>query len=346
MSGEMRIGLFCLIVLALFYAALAHVGVHPFQPAAYIANFASYLSAWVILASAFGGAALYRARPDKPIAYLREVEFGPAYRERLRQSWPILLASILFMPGFSAMKSAIPLFNAFSWDQTFINLDLALHGQDPWRLLQPVIGYPVVTSALSVAYHMWVLLIYGGTIYFALYVPDRSLRIRYFAANFAIWAINGVGLAIVFASVGPCFVGPLLGNPHYADQMAYLYKANDAFPVMVLDVQQQLLAWQTSGSHGLGRGITAMPSMHVALAFLFYLAVRQVSRALGRAFLVFLLIIMIGSVHLAYHYAVDSYLSLIVTSIIWIACGLRLRDPDTNRIQNPFAIAARKARAG
>jgi hypothetical protein len=233
--------------------------------------------------------------------------------------------SILFMPALSAMKSAIPLFNDFSWDPTFVALDHALHGGDPWRLLQPLIGYPLITSLLSIAYHAWVLLLYAGTIYFALYVEDRALKVRYFSAFFGIWTINGVVLAIVFASVGPCFVGPLFGNTHYADQMAYLHHANESFPVMVLDVQQQLLAWQTDGSHGLGRGITAMPSMHVSLAFLFYLAIRQHNRAFGRIFLAFLIVIMVGSVHLGYHYAIDGYVSIITTAIIWALCGSRSR---------------------
>ena len=48
-----------------------------------------------------------------------------------------------------------------------------------------------------------------------------------------------------------------------------------------------------------------MPSMHVALATLYYLMARKLDRRLGAFFLVFLVIIMIGSVHLAYHYAVQ-----------------------------------------
>lgn len=330
MSGEMRVGLFFLAVLALFYAALASIGISPFQDAGYFANLAAYFSAWIVISSAHALYALSRAGPDSPLPYLRDTVFDADYRRRVRESWPILLTSILFMPGFSVMKSAIPLFNPYHWDATFIALDHQIHGADPWRLLQPILGHPIVTSLLSVVYHLWVLLIYAGTIYFALYVRDRALRIRYFAANFAIWTVNGVLLAIAFSSVGPCFVGPLLGNDHYADQMAYLYRANETFPVMVLDVQEKLLAWHVTHSHSLGRGITAMPSMHVALAFLFYLAIRKVSPSLGRFFLLFLVLIMIGSVHLAYHYAVDGYLSLLVTAVIWVLCG-RIFRPSAAR---------------
>lgn len=321
MTGEMRVSLFFLLILALIWTALAFVGVWPFRFSSYLSNLIFYLSAWSFFAATQTLRSLYRHRPDRPLRFLRDVEFGPAYRQRFRESLPLLVAVVLFMPGFSAMKSAIPLFNDYSWDQSFVDLDITLHGTDPWRILQPVLGHPLVTSIISVAYHLWVLLIYAGTIYFALYSSDRRLRVRYFAAYFAAWTINGVLLATLLASVGPCFFEPLIGNAHYADQMAYLAKANEIYPVMVIDVQQQLIAWHASGSHGLGRGISAMPSMHVALAFLFFLAIRQVSRALGTLFFLFFVTILIGSVHLAYHYAVDGYLSILTTAIIWAVCG-------------------------
>lgn len=321
MSGEWRIALFFLGVLAAMGSILSTVDVFPLGVLAFVSNFILYLSAWFFIAAAQVLCNLYRHRPDRPFQFLRDTQFGPLYRQRLIASAPLLLAVVLFMPGFSAMKSAIPLFNDYSWDQRFIDLDIALHGQDPWRILQPLLGHPLITSAMSIAYHLWVLLIYAGTIYFALHVEDRQLRQRYFAAFFGIWTVNGVVLATFFASVGPCFLETVKGSAHFADQMAYLLRANEVYPVMVVDVQQQLIAWHASGSHGLGRGISAMPSMHVALAFLFFLAIRQVSRALGVFFFLFFLITLVGSVHLAYHYAVDGYVSIITTAIIWAFCG-------------------------
>ena len=237
------------------------------------------------------------------------------------------------------MKSAIPLFNDYGWDGTFINWDIALHGRDAWRVLQPFIGFPLITSLLSIAYHLWILLIYGGTIFLTLYCSDRTLRVRYFSAYFAAWTINGVVLAIVFSSVGPCFVEPLLGNKHFAEQMRYLNHANENFPVMVLRVQQWLLEGQLHGSNTLGRGITAMPSMHVSLAFLFFLAIRQVSRRAGHFFFAFLIVIMVGSVHLGYHYAVDGYVSIITTAIIWWVCGRLVRAKSNERIMQPAELS-------
>src|SRR3546814_3912411 len=72
----------------------------------------------------------------------------------------------------------------------------------------------------------------------------------------------GGGLATLFASVGPCFVGPMLGDNRFDAQMAYLNAANEQVPIMVLPVQQMLLDWFHTDANGLGSGITAMPSMH------------------------------------------------------------------------------------
>jgi hypothetical protein len=321
MSTEMRISLFAGLTVAIFWAALGAIGIWPFELSAYVANFALFLAAWAFIASFDALFQLARAWPDRPIAFLWKGGFFARHRNRLGESWPILLASVMFMPTFSRMKSAIPHFNEYAWDPYFIKLDQILHGQDAWLLLQPLLGVPVITSAVSLLYQVWILLIYAGTIYFALYVGDRRLRCRYFAAYFSIWLVNGVVLAIAFASVGPCFAEPILGIDQFIPQMEYLRSASTHYPVPSLDVQQALIDWYAAGSSGLGRGISAMPSMHVALAFLFFLAVQRQNKWAGMFFLGYAIVILIGSVHLAYHYAVDGYLSIAVTSVVWILSG-------------------------
>lgn len=310
------------ILVLVFAVVLATRGINGVRPASIIHNAILYgAGAFAILTvSILRYLAVHR--PEHPIGpllrYLRH-SFVP---RPLLSTVPILAPLLIFMPTFSAMKSSIPLFQPYSWDASFIQLDRLLHGTDPWRILQPIIGVPFVTSAISVAYHVWLLLIYIGCCYFAIWEPDGSLRRRFFVTFFGIWTICGVLLAFCFASVGPCFVGPMLGNPDFAPLMQYLHYANGHYPVMVLDVQQDLLDWHLKHDHGLGRGISAMPSMHVALAFLFFLAMRHKSRLAGWIFGLFFAVILIGSVHLAYHYAVDGYLAIIVTAAIWKLAGL------------------------
>jgi hypothetical protein len=74
-----------------------------------------------------------------------------------------------------------------------------------------------------------------------------------------------------------------------------------------------------SGNHGLASGISAMLSMHVSIAALMAMTLYNVNKILGYIAWIYTLIIMIGSIHLAWHYAVDGYLALISTTLLWFS---------------------------
>lgn len=284
-------------------------------------NFAFYVKVIFLVIVAELVARLAVVRPASPVVFAMQHWKNPRFLANLATAMPVLLALSFFMTMFSALKSAIPLINDFGWDQTWIELDRTIHGDDAWRVLQPLLGHPLITAGLSAAYHFWFLLIYIGPVYFALFHRDRTMRARFFLGYFLTWIVCGTVLAITFASVGPCFLEPLLGDPRFSEQMAYLHAVNEQYPLLVIEIQQQILFWYHHGDHGLGRGITAMPSMHVSLAFLYFLVMRQIDRRLGWIFGAFCALIFLGSVHLAYHYAVDGYLAIAVTALIWAATG-------------------------
>jgi hypothetical protein len=309
-------------ILLIFALSLWPFGISIFKPASYLLNASLYAGLLFII---FGYRVIRLAvidRPDQLTRAIIEREFNPERQRQLMWAVPVLISIIIFGAAFSAMKSAIPLFNPFSWDPYFITLDQRLHGTDPWRLLQPVLGYPLVTALLSLVYHLWLLLLYAIALFFAFRQKDAELRQRFFITYVLAWAVIGVAMAALFSSVGPCFVEPITGSPHFAEQMAYLKMANQHYPVMVLDVQDGLLQGYLNSDRGLGRGITAMPSMHLAIATVFFLSVRRFSKAMALGASIFVVIIQLGSVHLAYHYAVDGYVSIFVTALLWKAVGL------------------------
>jgi hypothetical protein len=64
--------------------------------------------------------------------------------------------------------------------------------------------------------------------------------------------------------------------------------------------------------------------MHVALATLFALVCWRTRRWLGIIMSIYVLVILVGSVHLAWHYAVDGYVSIAGMILIWWTVGRAL----------------------
>jgi hypothetical protein len=90
------------------------------------------------------------------------------------------------------------------------------------------------------------------------------------------------------------------------------------YPIWAIPLQDEL--WQGYVDPALViKGISAMPSMHNGSALLFVLAGYQVSRFAGHLLSAHTILIFIGSVHLGWHYAVDSYLAWALTLVIWFA---------------------------
>lgn len=285
----------------------------------FLRNARLYLLICALMLLSEAAARLLIDRPRSPLRYFLSIEFGSILARRTLAAVPVMAVALL-MPAFSAVKSSIGRNHPFDWDATLIALDTTIHGTDPWRLLHPIMGHPAITYIASNLYHAWFLLIYLGPVLCAFYLRDRQLRLTFFLGYVATWTVVGMVFATLFASVGPCFVGPIFGNAHFADQMAYLQHADRVYPLAVLDVQQQLLAWYRAEDAGLGRGITAMPSMHVALAWFYVLTTWRIDRRLGCAFFAFFVAIQMSSVHLAYHYAVDGYVAVALVTAIWFAC--------------------------
>lgn len=271
---------------------------------------------------------------------LRSTALAP---ERLLAALPIFLVLPVFMSMFSSFKVLIPTIQPFAWDATFAEWDRVLHfGRHPWEWLQPILGHPYVTAAVNFFYNLWFFVMYGVWMWQAFSTRDPALRMRYFLSFVLLWAILGTGLATLFSSAGPCYFGRVTGlaDP-YAGLMAYLNEASAHAPVWSLAVQESLWTDHLAGALGLGSGISAMPSLHVATAVLFALLGWQTSRRLGIGFTAFAVIIMVGSVHLGWHYAVDGYVSAVATVLIWKAVGWFLaRDRFFRGAPTRVAVAA------
>ena len=243
--------------------------------------------------------------------------------ERLLGGLVMILVLQVFFSAFTSVKALIPVINPFAWDAAFAAWDRALHGGwDPWVLMQPLFGYPVATTAINFLYQCWLFVLYGVMVWQAFAQRDPGLRQQFFLALLLVWALLGSLAATVFSSAGPVYFGRVTALPDpFAPLMSYLRAANEVSPVWALDIQDRLWSAYTTDSDQLGKGISAMPSIHVATAVLFALVAWRTSRALGIVFGAYAVAVMVGSVHLAWHYALDGYVSIVLTYLIWRACG-------------------------
>lgn len=242
-------------------------------------------------------------------------------RERIFYAMPAVILFPIFISTFTFYKSIIPQSNPYSWDLFLAHADLIIHGGvHPWKWLQPLIGFPPVTALINFSYHIWFVIIFSSFYWSALSTSKPILQMQFLFSFVLSWIILGNVVATAFSSVGPCFFDFIAqkSNP-YAPLMQYLHDANNTFPIWALEVQK--LLWDEHQSGKMALGISAMPSMHVASAVLVALLSKNISKMAGIAGLIFAVIIMIGSIHLGWHYAVDGYIGAIGAASIWRLVG-------------------------
>ncbi|MDQ3137243.1 MAG: phosphatase PAP2 family protein [Gemmatimonadota bacterium] len=239
-------------------------------------------------------------------------------RQRLGGFVIASVAVPVLMNTFGSWKAALPRIHAFRFDETLTRLDAELHfGRLPWQWLQSVLGHPPVTVAIDALYYCWLVLLTGVVVWQA-WSERRELRARFFISFALIWCLLGSVAAIAFSSAGPCYYALVTGNASpYADLMAYLNLVDRTHPLTALYVQGALWNDYAHATATPFTGISAMPSLHVAMPVLFALLGGQVHRILGAAFSAFAAVVLLGSVHLGWHYAIDGYLSIAGVVAIW-----------------------------
>jgi membrane-associated phospholipid phosphatase len=165
-----------------------------------------------------------------------------------------------------------------------------------------------------------------GVLYWqAFSLRDLKLRMQFFLSFVLAWAVLGTGLATLFSSAGPCYYSRVVMNDNiYHPLMEYLNTVQESFPIWALDMQEMLWKTYENNKVDLGSGVSAMPSMHVSTSLLFALVGWRSHRLLGVVFSIFTVIIMFGSVHLGWHYAIDGYAAIFCTFLIWHAAGIFL----------------------
>jgi len=289
-------------------------------------TFLDYIGEFLLLAIPVAAfvrlAILFREGADEPLARLGQwLSGGLVAGERPGNTFHSVVTFTPLMISFAGLKDQIPHIVPFSWDKTFTHWDRLLGlGALPWQRLQPVVGHPAITTALNFNYDLWFIVMFVCLFWQAFSAKGGLLRQQFLIAFAFAWFIGGNVLAVVFSSAGPCFYGHIFHHDPYAAQMAYLRATSLHWPVWSVQVQDTLWQSYVTGA-GAVSGISAMPSMHVMSSVVMALLAMRISRWLAAIVWIFAGLIVIGSVALGWHYAVDSIAGAGLALVFWHLAG-------------------------
>jgi len=261
----------------------------------------------------------------------------------------VIVAFPLIVSSMTILKTLLPFIVPYYLDTFFMELDKVLHFDiAPWKLLQPLIGYTYITFSINVVYNFWFFMQLFVVIWQVSSLNRPRLRMQFLISYVLAWMVLGSLLAILFASAGPCYYSGITNLPDpYIPLFQYLHSVNDllaenGLSLWALDTQNYLWEHFEESTIGLGSGISAMPSLHVSVAVLLALVGWRTNRILGLFLSLHAFLILIGSVHLGWHYAVDGYASIIGTFAIWKFSGYLVRNiPEKRLIIAPEDVATR-----
>jgi membrane-associated phospholipid phosphatase len=258
--------------------------------------------------------------PDRIGEMKREVRAFLSDRDRMKGGAIAVVIMTAMLVSFAQLKNLIPNLNPFGWDTYFSELDRKLHfGTLPHEYLITVFGSHYVISFFTGIYNVWLFMMYFVLLIACFMHPQNDWRMRYLVAFVLTWAIGGNLLAAVFSSAGPVYFARLGLGDAYTALMEHLQAHAATGALTVVDTQDLLWTWYTAAKPI--NAISAFPSMHVASSTLMAIFAFGLSRRVGYAVSFFAVGIMIGSVMLGWHYAVDGYVGALVAILCWQIAG-------------------------
>lgn len=233
----------------------------------------------------------------------------------------LLCLSLTLLHGtYTSVKTIAPDVLPFRYDVVLADIGHAIHGRDAWTLLT---WMNPLTDIVQPLYSLvWLLLVVLVTVVVLLSRLPEKLKAHYAWTFTLCWVLLGNVLSSLVLAGGPAYYGHIAGSDRYAGLMAHV--ATHAGPLSAYDIQTRLWDAYAAHSAGLANGISAFPSMHVSIVTLYTLLGFRIAKPLGFLFLAYAAIILLSSVHLGWHYAIDGYASIVLTIAIWKAVGWAL----------------------
>ena len=215
-----------------------------------------------------------------------------------------LVATQLALLGW--LKAMMPYTVGFWADPMLADLDAMLLGGDPWK---PLHLLPIGT-AFDQVYLTWAPFSLATAIAVS-FAPDDVRKGRCFIAYFLTLSAGALGQYLL-PSAGPVFYEAIGLGRRFADM-----------PIQPWVRHTADYLWLTYSSPGfrIGSGISAWPSVHVAGAFWIALVMRCYLPRLQMLGWLYAATILIGSVYLGWHYAVDGIAGAALAFIAFAVAG-------------------------
>lgn len=244
------------------------------------------------------------------------------------------LAALMPLMGMSICFCTVKsVFYFMAWhdlDHSLSQLDYMIHGKYPHEYLLPLAQKYNLERAMEVAYIVWFPVMMIANSYAIFFDKDTLRRKQYLWGYTLSWIVCGTLLALIFYSVGPIFYNmaqPSMPDP-YVGLRSWLSTANNGDPAFMFNASKEFYDIAVDNIHPDVNGVSAMPSLHVGICWLNTLYGFRLNRWLGIVLALFTGVIMISSVTLGWHYAVDGYVCIAVMTVLWYVTGSMLRRYD------------------
>jgi hypothetical protein len=234
---------------------------------------------------------LRKAGVESPIAELQQ-RFVAKRTLLLAALAGAMLAGI-DMLFFMWIKPELTAVAPFWADELFADIDKAMFRIDPWRLFQ---GLDLTFHAWAYSF-LWALAIMATVVWLLAQKPSLE-RSTALISYFALWSIFGTIGQLLLSSAGPIFYQRIGLGDRFAE-------LSSSIPQVTQMVSGYLWEFHTSGTLGVGAGISAMPSLHIGTVAWIYLAFRGQDSRLAPLGALFALYMWALSVALGWHYAID-----------------------------------------